>query len=319
MEKNINYRDILSALFVNCIWGLAFVIPKYLTDVDPILVALGRYFVYGVLSGVFILATFTWRTTTLRWRDWGRAFIYALTGHVGYYAVLVLAISFGGVLVVAPIMAVLPISVAVLGNYFNQELHFKPLIFPLLLISGGILSLRIDQNIASASHATDSINVIYGGILAFIALALWTGYAVSNARYLKQSQISSVTWAQIMGICCLCQVILVAAIGLTVVERPHETLAWMIVPEKISAFIGGILILGILVSWYSSQIWNKVSRRLPITVAGQLLVVQSIAAIIYNSLLERHAPSTIEILCILLVITGVVWGVKVVYQSPKVR
>jgi hypothetical protein len=47
--------NILYAVAVNCIWGLAFVIPEYLRDVDPAVVALGRYFVYGVLSAAILL------------------------------------------------------------------------------------------------------------------------------------------------------------------------------------------------------------------------------------------------------------------------
>src|SRR5687768_1074267 len=109
--------DIFYAVAVNCIWGLAFVIPKYLNDVDPALVALGRYFFYGVLSAAILFAAAATRRAGPV--PWARAFTYAFLGHVGYYLVLVWGISKGGIMVVAPIMATLPVSVAVVGNVLD--------------------------------------------------------------------------------------------------------------------------------------------------------------------------------------------------------
>jgi drug/metabolite transporter (DMT)-like permease len=144
---------------------------------------------------------------------------------------------------------------------------------------------------------------------------MWTMYAVLNARYLKRSQISSVVWAQAMGLCCLLQVGIAMSLWLFFHEHPVRLFQWTDSHEVVVRFLAGILVLGVLVSWFSTQVWNKVSRRLPITVAGQLLVVQSLAAIVYGSWLDRQVPQLIELICVVLVVVGVVWGVKVAYGS----
>lgn len=305
--------DIVYAIAVNCIWGLAFVIPKYLTDIDPTMVALGRYFVYGILSAGILLAAA--RAVSFAQIPWIRAFAYAFIGHVGYYIILVWAISMGGVLVVAPIMATLPVSVAVVGNALNKELGFRRLIFPLLFILVGITFLRIYQNSALSVDGAQAKNMIFGALLAFGALSMWTLYAVLNARYLKRSQISSVVWAQAMGFCCLLQVGIAISLWLVLHEQPALLFQSMGSHELMVKFLTGILVLGVVVSWFSTQVWNRVSRKLPITVAGQLLVVQSLAAIAYGSWLDRQVPHIVELICVVLVVVGVVWGVKVAYES----
>jgi drug/metabolite transporter (DMT)-like permease len=308
--------NILYAVAVNCIWGLAFVIPEYLREVDPAVVALGRYFIYGVLSGAILLSVA--RTVNFAQIPWARAFAYAFIGHVGYYLILVWAISMGGVMVVAPIMATLPVSVAVVGNAMGKELAFKRLVFPLLFILLGIAFLRFYQNGQAAGHGVQVIDMIYGALLALFALSMWTMYAVLNARYLKRIRISSVVWAQAMGLCCLLQVGIAISLWFVVYPQPVRLLQWTENRETVIRFLSGIVVLGILVSWFSTQVWNRVSRGLPITVAGQLLVVQSLAAIVYSSWLDRKVPHLIEMICVVLVVAGVVWGVKVVYE-PRQR
>ena len=297
------------AIAVNCIWGLAFVIPQYLAEVNPALVALGRYFIYGILSAGILFAAA--RTVDFARIPWMRAFAYAFIGHVGYYVILAWALSMGGVLVVAPIMATLPVSVAVVGNALNKELAFRRLIFPLLFILVGITCLRIFQNNALSIHGAPARNMIYGALLALGALSMWTMYAVLNAAYLKHTKISSVVWAQAMGLCCLLQAGIAVSLWFFLHEQPALLFQWTRSHELMLKFLAGILVLGIVVSWLSTQVWNRVSRRLPIAVAGQLLVVQSLAAIAYGSWLDRQVPHLVESICVVVVVIGVVWGVQV--------
>jgi drug/metabolite transporter (DMT)-like permease len=304
--------DLLYAVAVNCIWGLAFVIPEYLGSADPAVVALGRYFVYGTLSAAILLTAA--RTINFAQVAWARAFAYAFIGHVGYYLMLVWGISLGGVMVVAPIMATLPVTVAVVGNLMSRELSFRRLILPLSFILLGITFLRLYQNGQASVDAVRSIDMMYGAVLAFAALSMWTMYAVLNARYLKRMQISSVMWAQAMGLCCLVQVGIALALWLLLDPQPARLFQWTTDFETAVSFLAGIIILGVVVSWLATLAWNRASRRLPITVAGQLLVIQSLAAIAYSSWLDHEMPDPIELACIVLVVTGVVWGVKAVYE-----
>lgn len=307
--------DVLSAIAVNCIWGLAFVVPEYLGSADPMVVALGRYFVYGVLSAIVLLMAS--RTIDFGGIAWARAFAYAFIGHVGYYLVLVWSISVGGVMVVAPIMATLPVSVAIVGNMMRREVSFRRLILPLSFIFLGITLLRLYQNSQAIHDAGRAGDMMLGAVLALLGLFMWTMYAVLNARYLKRIQISSIVWAQAMGLCCLVQVGMAVGVWLLVHPQPAQLLQWTASPETLASFLAGIVVLGVVVSWLATQIWNRASRRLPITVGGQLLVIQSLAAIVYGSLLDGAWPGAVELACIVLVVVGVVWGVKAVYEPVE--
>ena len=157
-------------------------------------------------------------------------------------------------------------------------------------------------------------DTVYGAFLALGALSMWTLYTVLNARYLKRSQVSSALWAQTMGLCCLFQVAIAVMLWALLVQgHPGPLLAWTADYGIVAKFLAGVVVLGVLVSWFSAQVWNKVSRRLPITVAGQLLVVQSLAAMVYGSWLDRRLPELIELICIIVVVVGVIWGVKAAY------
>lgn len=305
--------DILCAIAVNCVWGLAFVIPRYLADMPPAMVALGRYFFYGVVSAGILL----WGARTLRSEriDWVRAFAYAFVGHVGYYIILVWGLSKGGVMVVAPILATLPVAVAIVGNALLRELRFRRLVVPLLLILVGITGVRIYQNGHVTAQGLDASDMINGALLALAALSMWTMYAVLNARYLKRSRISSVLWAQAMGFCCLLQVGIALPLWLSFNEQPAALFPSPDNAEAITRFLAGTAVLGVIVSWFATQVWNKVSRKLPITVSGQLLVVQSLAAIVYGSWLDQQIPAPIELFWVAVVVVGVVWGVNAAYVS----
>jgi drug/metabolite transporter (DMT)-like permease len=200
----------------------------------------------------------------------------------------------------------------------SKELAFKRLILPLSLILLGIAFLRLHQNSQAAVHGVQAIDMIYGAVLALVALSMWTMYAVFNARYLKRARISSVVWGQAMGLCCLLQAGIAISLWLFVHPRPTLLLQWTGNYDIVTRFLAGIIVLGVLVSWFATQVWNRVSRRLPITVAGQLLVIQSLAAIVYSSWLDHEVPHVIELICVALLVVGVVWGVKVVYE-PRER
>ena len=74
--------------------------------------------------------------------------------------------------------------------------------------------------------------------------------------------------------------------------------------------------LGILVSYYATVLWNRLSRRLPVSLVGQLLVFETISSILlYAEIVGGTFPPINEILSICITLIGVVFGIRVVYQS----
>jgi len=76
------------------------------------------------------------------------------------------------------------------------------------------------------------------------------------------------------------------------------------------AFLGWILFLGIGSSWLGSALWNHGARLLPPTLAGQMIVFETVFGLLYGFVFETRLPHLLEAIGIVLLLTGVVWAVR---------
>jgi len=77
------------------------------------------------------------------------------------------------------------------------------------------------------------------------------------------------------------------------------------------AFVGLAAALGLLSTWLASICWNQASRRLPTAVAGQLIVFETLAALLYIFLLRRQWPGPVMTAGIGLLLAGVLSAVRI--------
>ncbi len=302
---------IFLGILVNCIWGFAFLIPHLLSDVDPILITLGRYLWYGAIS-VMILAT--WRGVSLAGMtrsDWGMAFALAFTGNVGYYALLVTAVQLGGVPIAALVIGTLPVTVAVVGNIVQREFRFRILAPAITLILLGLVLLNGHALTRTGDDAA-ATRTLWGLLAALGALVLWTWYGIRNAQYMKaRLHVDANAWSVAIGI---------ATAGLSLAALPLILAAHALLPAvNLAVFadrglllglIAGSLFLGIVVSWLATVMWNRVARVLPIAMAGQLVVFETLSSLIYAFAADQRWPTFIEIASAALILTGVVLGIR---------
>src|ERR671913_537672 len=101
-------RGIAAGAGGGLLWGLAFLVPMLLETVSAVDLALGRYLVYGLLSAALL-------RSRLDGGAWRSALLLAVTGHVGYYVLLVVAIEHAGAPLAAIVVGAIPVSVAVAG------------------------------------------------------------------------------------------------------------------------------------------------------------------------------------------------------------
>ena len=66
------------------------------------------------------------------------------------------------------------------------------------------------------------------------------------------------------------------------------------------------VLLGVLVSWGGTWLWNEASSRLTTTLAGLLIVTETIAGYTYAYIVEARFPPPTELVGFALVIIGVV-------------
>jgi drug/metabolite transporter (DMT)-like permease len=75
-------------------------------------------------------------------------------------------------------------------------------------------------------------------------------------------------------------------------------------------FIGLMFAIGLFASWLGTLCWNEASQRLPTTLAGQLIVFETLSALTYAFALRGRAPPPITLLGIGLLVAGVAWALR---------
>ena len=319
------FINILLGIVVNFIWGLAFLIP-YMTKstIDPILLTTGRYGAYGLLSIILIMTVSRSVLQTLYYKDWLWAMAFAFTGNVGYYFLLILSIRFSDITTAALILGITPITFVIYGNILQREFPFRQLLVPLTLILTGLISLYWSK-LSSAQSINETESVLLGIFFVLLALSLWTWYGVQNAKYLKQKQNdqSSLTdsdWSVAIGACSFGITILILFIfSITGIWDPFVVKKAFKTVQLTMTYIGVSLVLGILVSYYATVLWNRLSRTLPVSLVGQLLVFETISSILYGAAVDWTLPPTNEILSICIILLGVVFGIRIIYPSTNKR
>lgn len=308
---------ILCGFSANLIWGLAFLIPLLLPDSDSVALALGRYLVFGVLSAAILIARRRTEIRGLNGRVWGAALLFAFSGHLGYYFFLVQAINHAGAPIATAIIGTLPVTIALTGNWIRKEFPFSRLLVPVgFIIVGLILVNAMERRWDGALSGRLDSDLVIGIASALVALALWTSYAVANANFLRRHpEISSPTWSTLMGIGALALSLLALpiAIGSGAVNL-HQTET-----DKFFPLLLGALVMGVLVSWVGTLLWNRASGLLPISIAGQLAVVQTIAGLIYGLAWSQRMPPPLEILGIVMLIGGVLLAIQRTRNIPDTR
>jgi drug/metabolite transporter (DMT)-like permease len=81
-------------------------------------------------------------------------------------------------------------------------------------------------------------------------------------------------------------------------------------------FLGLMFAIGLFASWLGTLCWNEASQRLPTTLAGQLIVFETLAALAYVFALRARWPEPAVALGVVLLVAGVAWAVRV--AAPRV-
>jgi len=291
---------LICAVGAGMMWGLAFFIPKLLSGFTSWEITLGRYLFYGVFSLGLLLIRFE-QVKRVSLRIWGMALLYALVGNIGYYLLLVIGIRLSGSTVTTLIIGTLPVTMSLYGNYIKREFPFRLMLLPVTLILAGMLTL---QMAGSGGGATGSLSLHNGlGILcALLALAMWTWFGVANAHFLqKHHQIDSSLLITLIG----CQTLLITvSVVLFDLWVTREVVSALVSKPHFQAFLLGSFVLGICVSWIAGWLWNIASRQLPVSLLGNLIVLETIFGLLYVYLYEHYIPSLLEFVSMGVVLAG---------------
>jgi drug/metabolite transporter (DMT)-like permease len=302
---------VLCGLLAGAMWGLVFIVPEMLGAFSPLELAVGRYLAYGAMAFALLLPRLKPLLATLVPGDYAALLRHALAGNIVYYMLLATGVKYAGVAPTSLIIGMLPVVVTLMGRNDHGAAPLRLLALPLLLVAAGIACINVDSFLHAGPGASPGA-IALGLACAAGALLCWSWYALDNARYLKRNpQFSSAQWSALYG---LSTGVIALFIGAG---------AWLFaghaapVPGRDwSLFWTCNALLALGASVIGNQLWNVASRRVPITLSGQLILFETLFALLYGFVYRAQGPRPLELAAIVLLVAGVTWSVHAHAGKP---
>jgi drug/metabolite transporter (DMT)-like permease len=310
------------ALAAGLAWGLVFVAPVMLPDYPAAVLSVGRYAAFGLIA---LALAWPARAALARLTraDWIEAAKLSLVGNLLYYACLAAAIQTAGVPLPTMLIGTLPVVIAVVSNLSERALPWRRLAPSLATIAAGIVLVNQAELARLRETAPDAgPRLAIGALLALGAVACWTWYPIRNARWMRRNPgASSATWATAQGLTTL-PLALAGAVLLAgwhaaspLVDASGTPFAMPLGPRPLE-FVLLMVAIGLAASWLGTLLWNRASRLLPTSLAGQLIVFETLSALAYGFLWRGEPPSTGAVAGIAMLVAGVAVGVRTFHRAP---
>lgn len=287
---------IFAGLAAGALWGLVFVVPRMTPGLSSVDLTAGRFISYGGMATLVML--FTWRTHT--WptlRQAGTALGMSLLGATGYYLLIAQSVVFAGSEVPTLIIGTIPIWIMLLGK--PAGIQWSGLLPGLVLTVGG-LALMMQSSLNHAAQApTGGGQFWLGVLLALGAMLSWTAFALVNAAWLKRHpEVSATEWTNWIGVATGVGALL---LWLLAGSTSNELLAL----DNKALLATVCIVTGIGSAWGASILWNVASQRLSVSLCGQLIVSETLFALLYSFVWDGAWPATAQWLAAVLFTLGI--------------
>ena len=304
---------ILAGLAAGALWGSVFVAPRMVLGDSTAAVGLnavdltaGRFLSYGLMAAVLMLIGLAFGNGAKNLPTLNQAIAalgLSLLGFTGYYLLLVLAINDAGTEMPTLIIGTIPIWVMFFGK--QKGLSFRSLMPGLLLTAGGLVLMGYVQiHIQPDTQSAVSTNYWRGIAYALVSMVCWTLFAIFNAAWLKKNpEVSASDWTNWLGM----------ATGL------GAWLMWLYAGSELKTmtndpkFVSFALICvatGLGSAWLATIFWNIASQRLSASLCGQLIVSETVFALIYSSWWDGRLPPLLAMVAGVLFVVGILASIK---------
>jgi drug/metabolite transporter (DMT)-like permease len=299
---------IAAGLAAGALWGLVFVAPRMAAGFSAVDVASLRFMTFGLLALVLLawgLGRGAARPTGAQMRA---ALLLSVLGFTGYYTLLVLAVGWAGTAVPALIIGTIPLWLMWLGK--PAGLGWARL-WPGLLCTAAGLGLMVAADLQHSGLALPAQGRYGWGVgLALLSMASWTAFALLNARWVKaHPEVDSAQWTNWLGVATgLGALLLWSALG-----TPWAQLS------ALPGFEMGLavcIVTGLGSAWLASLLWTMASRRLSASLCGQLIVSETLFALLYAFVWDARWPLPLQWLAAGLFVLGVLASVRAHRDIP---
>ena len=289
----------VAGLAAGALWGLVFVAPRMVAGLSAVDFAAGRFLVYGAFSlGLMALMRGTvWPTL----RQALAALGLSVLGFTGYYLLLVLAIEDAGTEVPSLVIGTIPLWMMLLGK--PAGLRWRSLLPGLLLTLMGLALMMQATHGSSAPQAAGGM-FWRGVVFAVLSMALWTAFGLLNAAWLKRHpEVNATTWANWLGVATG-----LGALALWGVAGTDYNV--LLAQADIAQAALLCIATGVGSAWLATIFWNIASQRLSASLCGQLIVSETLFALVYSFLWDGHWPSALQVLACVLFVLGIIASVR---------
>lgn len=307
---------ILAGLGAGAFWGMTFIAPLMVAGFDSVDYTVGRF----LACGLFSLALLAARPLAgllrggaqrrlVRWqlpppRQAVVALGLSVLGYTGYYLLLVLAIQDAGAALPVLIIGTIPLWMMVLGK--PEALRWRALVPGLLLTAAGMLLMM-----QATGHAGDAgegagpgSHLLRGVLYAVAAMASWTAFGLLNAAWLRRHpEVNSTDWANWLGIAA-------GAGSLLLWAGWGSDWASLSAREGFGTFVLVCAVTGIGSAWVAAVLWNMASRRLSPSLAGQLIVSETVFGLVYAFLWDATWPAVLQLVACGLFLLGILASIR---------
>lgn len=292
---------IAAGLGAGALWGMVFVAPRLAPGLSAVDLTAGRFASYGIMAALMMVLgrrSHTWPS----WSQAATALGLSLLGATGYYLLLVQSIGAAGSEVPTLIIGTIPIWVMLLGKPLG--LKWSALLPGLALTVAGLALMM--QTTLSRLHTQPLAghDFWWGVLLALAAMASWTAFALLNAAWLKRHpHISVAEWANWLGLATG-----VGALLLWLIAGSATKVLLAQEGKGLSAIV--CVATGVGSGWAGSLLWNLASRRLSMSLAGQLIVSETLCGLLYSFVWDAAWPSAYQWLAVVLFTLGILMSIR---------
>ncbi|MGN8083047.1 DMT family transporter [Variovorax sp. 22077] len=291
-----------AGLGAGALWGLVFVAPRMVGHFGMVDITAARFLVFGAISGLAVFA----RPAASRWPNAQQALAalgLSVLGFSGYYLLLAFGIQAAGTEVPSLIIGTIPVWMMLLGRPAGLRMSA---LLPGLLLTGAGIALMI-HGAWSAQHGAGSetgARFGWGIALAVASMASWTVYGLLNAAWLQRhTELNATDWANWLGVAtglgALLLWLVAGSDAATLKARPDGMLfAWIALASGFGS------------SWLATILWNVASQRLSASLCGQLIVSETLFALLYSFVWDGRWPQATEWAAAALFVLGILASIK---------
>lgn len=290
---------VLAGLAAGALWGVVFVAPRMVPGFSSVDLTAGRFLAYGAVAAIVMLVGMrTRRLPTLAQAM--AAVALSVLGFTGYYLLLVLSIRDAGTEVPTLIIGTIPLWVMLLGK--PQHLRWAALVPGLALTAAG-LALMMGAPPGDGAAAAPA-HYWRGIALVVVSMVCWTAFAILNSAWLKRHpEVNATDWANWLGVATGAGALLLWGVAGSPVAQLAAT-------PGLAGFVALCAATGFGSAWLATILWNMASQRLSASLCGQLIVSETLFALLYSFAWDGRWPTAAQWAACVLFTFGILASIK---------